>query len=159
MDGTLIDSTPGVLKAWDTFGAEYKLSNPAAVAHATLGRRLYDTLKEYCGIVAEDLIQAEIDRFENEVILGGPTPLPGAIDLVAKLMSNPSSNSRWTIVTSASDKYAPRALERSGIPVPLAGIITSNDVSEGKPHPAPYLAGAVLCAVDPKRCMCGFYRE
>lgn len=152
MDGTLIDSTPGVLKAWDTFGAGYKLSNSAAVAHATHGRRLYDTLKEYCGIT-EDLIQAEIDRFENEVILGGVTPLPGAIDLVSKLMSNPSSNSKWTIVTSASDKYAPRALERSGIPIPLTGIITANDVSEGKPHPTPYLAGAVRCGVDPKNCL------
>jgi len=57
LSSTLIDSTPGVLKAWDTFGADYKLPNPAAVAHATHGRRLYDTLKEYCGITAEDLIQ------------------------------------------------------------------------------------------------------
>jgi hypothetical protein len=79
------------------------------VANATHGRRLYDTLKEYCGITAEDLIQVsefpsmlpssfqvefneiatqvEIDRFENEVILGGLTPLPGAIDLVSKACS------------------------------------------------------------------------
>ena len=53
----------------------------------------------------------------------------------------------------ASNKYAPRALERAGVPLPAAGIVTANDVSQGKPHPAPYIAGALKCSVDPKDCM------
>jgi len=60
---------------------------------------------------------------------------------------------KWTIVTSASNKYAPRALEQAGIPVPPAGIVTANDVSRGKPHPDPYLAGAALCSSDPLKCL------
>ncbi len=47
---TLIDSTPGVLKAWATFAKDYNL-DADTVAHATHGRRLYDTLKEYCNIM------------------------------------------------------------------------------------------------------------
>ncbi|KAG5654288.1 hypothetical protein H0H81_005137 [Sphagnurus paluster] len=50
MDGTLIDSTPGVLKAWDIFARDYSLGDSTKVAHETHGRRLYDTLKEYCKI-------------------------------------------------------------------------------------------------------------
>lgn len=50
---TLIDSTPGVLQAWKTFARDYNLGDSEAVAHATHGRRLYDTLKEYCGITDE----------------------------------------------------------------------------------------------------------
>ncbi|PPQ67390.1 hypothetical protein CVT25_005969 [Psilocybe cyanescens] len=153
MDGTLIDSTPGVLKAWKTFSDDYNLGDSASVAHATHGRRLYDTLKEYCGITDEKYLLQEIDRFEDEVIEGGPMALPGAVDLLLKLNSNLSTSSRWTIVTSASNKYAPRALERSGVPLPSLGLITSNDVSEGKPHPAPYLAGALRCSIDPKNCL------
>ncbi|KAJ3488497.1 hypothetical protein NLJ89_g11609 [Agrocybe chaxingu] len=84
MDGTLIDSTPGVLKAWETFTIDYNLSDSIAIAHATHGRRLYDTLKEFCGITDEDRLLEEVDRFEDEVIKGGPTALPGAIDLLAK---------------------------------------------------------------------------
>lgn len=53
----------------------------------------------------------------------------------------------------ASNRYAPQALRRSGVPAPALGIITSNDVSQGKPHPAPYVAGALRCGVDPKKCM------
>ena len=53
---TLIDSTPGVLKAWDTFCKDYSLDTKT-VAHATHGRRLYDTLKEFCRIDDEDKLQ------------------------------------------------------------------------------------------------------
>lgn len=47
---TLIDSTPGVLKAWKTFSKDYNLGDSLAVANETHGRRLYDTLKEFCHI-------------------------------------------------------------------------------------------------------------
>lgn len=50
---TLIDSTPGVHKAWQTFAEDYNF-DAAAVAHASHGRRLYDTLKEFCKIDDED---------------------------------------------------------------------------------------------------------
>lgn len=55
-------------------------------------------------------------------------------------------------VTKASNKYAPRALEKAGIPIPEVGLITANDVIEGKPHPAPYLAGAERCGAKPSNC-------
>jgi len=38
--------------------------------------------------------------------------------------------------------------------MPLAGYVTSNDVSRGKPHPDPYVAGATKCSVDPVNCAC-----
>jgi beta-phosphoglucomutase-like phosphatase (HAD superfamily) len=78
-----------------------------------------------------------------------------------------SHSAKWAIVTSgelnlfhkaiiftivASNHYAPRALHRAGVPIPVLGITASNDVSQGKPHPAPYLAGALRCGVDPKKC-------
>lgn len=93
------------------------------------------------------------------------------VEALMQLASHPSSKNKWTIVTSgkirftctflltvtitlhvASNKYAPRALERAGVPLPSVGIITANDVSQGKPHPAPYLAGALKCSVEPKNC-------
>lgn len=47
---TLIDSTPGVYKAWKTFAADYALGDYREITHATHGRRLYDTLRELCKI-------------------------------------------------------------------------------------------------------------
>lgn len=57
---TLIDSTPGVLKAWQTFASDYALGDSAAIAHATHGRRLYDTFKEYCKIDDEEKLLVSI---------------------------------------------------------------------------------------------------
>ncbi|KAF8349840.1 HAD-like domain-containing protein [Amanita rubescens] len=151
MDRTLIDSTPGVLNAWAKFSADYNLGDHLAIAHQTHGRRLYDTLKEYCGIIDEEKLHLEIDRFEELVIEGGPVVLPGAAALISQLET--VAPSRWTIVTSASNKYAPRAIKRAELPTPGVGIITSNDVREGKPHPAPYLAGAEKCKFEPTRCL------
>ncbi|KAJ7640126.1 HAD-like domain-containing protein [Mycena rosella] len=157
MDGTLIDSTPGLEKAWATFCSDYDLGDPVAVVHETHGRRLYDTLKEYCQISDEIKLQAEMDRFEEEVINGGPLVLPGVSALLAQLSSESALG--WTIVTSdqccvlATRNYAPRALQRCSISLPRARIVTSNDVSHGKPHPAPYLAGAEKCNVDPTKCL------
>jgi hypothetical protein len=50
---TLVDSTPGVYKAWKTFSLHYSLGDYQEITHATHGRRLYDTLKELCKIQDE----------------------------------------------------------------------------------------------------------
>jgi len=107
---TLIDSTPGVYKAWETFATDYALGDYREITHATHGRRLCDTLRELCKINDEAKLlvgrnrplwgittsnrahiyeKSEIDRFEDEVIEGSPTALPGAIKLVSgvKLIS------------------------------------------------------------------------
>ena len=49
---TLIDSTPGVLYAWDEFRKQYT-HLPGNIAHLTHGRRLTDTLREHCKITDE----------------------------------------------------------------------------------------------------------
>ncbi|KAG6869062.1 hypothetical protein C0993_004735, partial [Termitomyces sp. T159_Od127] len=147
---TLIDSTPGVLSAWETFANDYSLGDSAKIVHEAHGRRLYDTLKEYCRVDDEAKLLAEIDRFEDEVIAGGPTALPGAISLLKQL--DQADKHGWNIVTSASSKYASQALKAAGMSVP-AGLVTSSDVTAGKPHPAPYLAGAAKCGVDPRHCL------
>jgi len=155
---TLIDSTDGVHQAWKTFVNDYNLQvDPIALAHATLGRRLYDSLREYCGITDESHLLKEIDRFQDQVIEAGLIPLPGALDLASELSSHPSTKTKWAVVTSASNSspnlYATRALQRAGIFIPAVGIVASNDVSQGKPYPDPFLAGALRCGVDPKKCL------
>src|SRR6478752_1678110 len=40
----------------------------------------------------------------------------------------------------------------AGIPVP-ARLVTADDVEQGKPNPAPYLAGAALLGLPPDDCV------
>ncbi|EKM60739.1 uncharacterized protein PHACADRAFT_246844, partial [Phanerochaete carnosa HHB-10118-sp] len=153
LDGTLIDSTPGVLKAWHAFATDYGF-DAADVARRAHGRRLCDTLKEYCHIHDEEKLQAEIVRFEELVIRGSPLVLPGALNLLHRIGAGPpEAASGWTIVTSATNVYAARAFERCALPLPPLGLVTSNDVVNGTPLPDPYLASARRLGVDPANCL------
>jgi len=153
MDGTLIDSTPGVLVAWDSFGREYGFDG-AAAAHDGHGRRLAESLVERCNLETPERVAAAILRFEEAVIEGGPIALPGAQALLSQIIAGSSPSAYgWTIVTSATNVYTPKALARTNIPVPAAGYVTADDVERGKPEPDPYLEGAARVGVDPKNCL------
>ncbi|KAI0700442.1 HAD-like domain-containing protein [Cytidiella melzeri] len=153
LDGTLVDTTPGVLKAWQTFAKEYAF-NGADAALKSHGRRLYDTLQDYCRPKNEAQLEAAVHCFESIVLAGGPAVLPGASALLQRIgAGSPETASGWTIVTSSTNVYAPQVLNVCGLPVPPLGLVTSSDVANGKPHPAPYLAGARRLGVDPKNCI------
>jgi sugar-phosphatase len=58
----------------------------------------------------------------------------------------------WTIVTSATERLARSRLAFAGVPVP-ARIITADQVTNGKPHPEPYLRGAKILGLAPADCI------
>ena len=81
-----------------------------------------------------------------------PTPrtltvLPGAAELLRSLPPE-----RWTIVTSATRRLLLGRLAAAGLPVPPR-LIAADDVSNGKPAPDPYLAGAKLLGFPPADCI------
>ncbi|KAG1716784.1 hypothetical protein ID866_382 [Astraeus odoratus] len=146
LDGTLIDSTQGVFNAWEGFGKIHPFVDGLGwmeVAHKTHGRRLVETLKQYCNI-PDNKLPAAITEFEDIVINygGGPQVLPGARELLEEFKQ--IAPDRWTIVTSASGGYASAAIAKRDLPIPSKGLITADDIGpgQGKPNPAPYLAGA-----------------
>lgn len=60
------------MRAWETFGKQYGF-DPAEAAHASHGRRLADTLVEWCKIPKDDLFRLEviylISAFTTEFLL------------------------------------------------------------------------------------------
>jgi sugar-phosphatase len=72
--------------------------------------------------------------------------------LLASLPPDRGGGSRWTVVTSATERLARERLAASGIAVPVR-IITAESVTQGKPNPAPFLAGAALLGFRPEQCV------
>ncbi|KZP00713.1 phosphatase [Calocera viscosa TUFC12733] len=156
MDGTLVDSTPGVVQAWKNFSIKYGF-DAEEVTNATHGARLVDSLRLYCHLTDEEEINSEVRRFEDEVLEAtrkgeGVAVLPGVLDLLHIITSVQHANPHWAIVTSATSGYAPAALQAAGVPMPDA-FVTADRVSKGKPHPEPYLAGAKACQLEPSDCI------
>jgi sugar-phosphatase len=58
----------------------------------------------------------------------------------------------WTIVTSATERLARSRLAFAGVPVP-EHIVTADMVTNGKPHPEPYLKGAKILGLAAQDCL------
>lgn len=145
MDGILISSLGSVERTW-TKWAGMRGIDPAYVISIIHGRRAIESaarLRPDLDSAAELKLLEDMEIGDNE----GLTVLAGVLDLLAKLPRD-----RWTVVTSATDRLARVRLAVGGIPVPER-MVTADSVSEGKPNPAPFLAGAALLGFKPEECV------
>jgi sugar-phosphatase len=145
LDGVLVDSREPVERQWALWARKHHL-DPAHVVRAAHGRPSLETIRDQAPQLdaeAEDKImeQAEISD------LVGIRPIAGAADLLARI---PPGN--WAIVTSCSRDLAATRLHAAGLPVPRT-MITSSDITHGKPDPEGYLKGAAALHFQPRECV------
>jgi mannitol-1-/sugar-/sorbitol-6-phosphatase len=142
LDGVLINSTPAVARVWRRWAIEHGF-NPEEVVARAHGRPSLTTVREYLPNSDHEAENREVERREI-ADLEGVIPLPGALDLLASLPDD-----RWTIVTSCTRPLAEVRIRAAGLPLPKK-LITSNDITHGKPHPEPYLKGASVLGFPPR---------
>jgi sugar-phosphatase len=145
LDGVLIDSTPAVTRVWRQWALEHGF-NPEEVVERVHGRPSLTTVREYLPNADHAAENREIERREMEDADGIIT-LPGARELLRKLPAN-----RWTIATSCTRSLAEVRLRAAGLPIP-EHIVTSTDVTQGKPHPEPFLKAAAKLGFSPSDCI------
>lgn len=144
MDGTLIDSTPAVLRAWTTWMEEFGLSRDQLGRHH--GRPSAEVVRALLPpdqhVTATSRINSlELDDVHDIVVL------PGAVDALADLR-----DARSAIATSCNGPLAQARIAAAGL-VPPSVLITVDDVARGKPAPDPFLEAARRLGVDPQRCL------
>ena len=145
MDGILISSLGSVERSWTKWSL-LRGVDPASVLRIAHGCRTVETIAQLCPGLdseAEARIEEQMEIEDTE----GLTMLPGVRELLRALPRD-----RWTVVTSATEPLARARLAAGGIPSPER-LITAECVAEGKPHPAPYLAGAALLGFRPEECV------
>ncbi len=145
LDGVLINSTPAVARVWRRWAIEHGFDPDEVVARAH-GRPSLTTVREFLPNADHLAENREVERREIED-LEGVVPLPGALDLLASLPED-----RWTIVTSCTRPLAEVRIHAAGLPLPKK-LITSNDITHGKPHPEPFLKGAAVLGFPPNDCI------
>jgi mannitol-1-/sugar-/sorbitol-6-phosphatase len=144
MDGTLIDSTPAVVRAWNTWTSEYGLppidlrthhgTPSASVVRAVMPEHLHEA-------AMQRITDLEIADLHDVVVL------PGAVEALASLAS-----AKNAIATSCTVPLAQARIAASQL-VPPSVVVTADDVVHGKPHPEPFLEAARRLGVDPRRCL------
>ena len=145
LDGVLVDSTRSVDRFWRLWAKDNGL-DPDMVVNVAHGRRTIETLRILVPHVNAEIEAVKLEKLEAHST-EGVTVMPGAAELVNSL-----PRGRWCVVTSGTRYLATRRLAAGNLPVPDI-LVTADDVKNGKPHPEPYLQGAVLLGIDPAKCL------
>ncbi len=145
MDGTLIDSTPAVIRSWTRLAEEQGVQADLGTGnhHGRPARELLSS------ILPADKVEPALARVTQLEIedTDGVVALPGALDLLASLPPH-----AWTIVTSCTQALADVRIDAAGLPRPDA-LVTFDDVVAGKPDPEPFETGAARLGVHPSDCV------
>ncbi|KAI8075157.1 HAD-like domain-containing protein [Gongronella butleri] len=145
LDGTLMDTTPLIIKHWHAFALEHGLDAEKILA-SSHGQRTIDTIAKW---VPEKATQEHVDYYERKLAMEpeGVTVLPG----VARLLESIPLG-KWSIYTAGTKFMAESRLKQCNIPIP-AGLVTADKVTNGKPHPEGYLKGAELINAPANKCI------
>ena len=144
MDGTLIDSTPAVLRSWKTWAIEHDVPPAELLQHHGIPSAGVVRL-----LLAEDRQASAIQRI-NELELADVDDivvLPGAVDALSALR-----DARNAIATSCTIPLAKARIKAADL-APPSVLVTADDVERGKPAPDPDLEAAARLGVDPSRCL------
>jgi sugar-phosphatase len=145
LDGVLADSTRAVDREWREWAAKKGVDGDAimAIAH---GVRTVEVIRRVAPHLDAEAEAIEIENHEAHH-QRGVVMMPGAVELVRSIPEG-----RWGVVTSGSRLLATNRLRHCGLPVPEV-LVTSDDVTNGKPHPEPYLKGAERMRLSPADCL------
>lgn len=145
LDGVLVDSTRSVERQWRLWAQEHG-QDPKEILEMAHGRRTIEVIRW----LAPHLdIEAEVRRVEKREAedTDGVDVMPGAAALIAAI-----PESRWAVVTSGTTHLATARLRHAKLPIPKV-LVSADEVTEGKPHPEPYLLGARLLGFPPGECL------
>jgi sugar-phosphatase len=147
-DGTLVDTTAAVESSWRALAVDLDVSFDtfAPLIHGIPADQALaialPTVPASTRASIADRLQAAQAAADQAVTL-----LPGAVELLRQLPDH-----GWAIVTSGNSRLAAASMTKAGVRRPPV-LITADDVTRGKPDPAPYLTAASRLGVEPRDCV------
>ncbi|HFF8547979.1 TPA: HAD-IA family hydrolase [Kluyvera cryocrescens] len=150
LDGTLVNSLEFVEASWSAWAVRRGYS-AQAVRHYLHGKPALSTLRHFMSDASEAAITQEFLALEEYEVshAQGMTAVAGAVAFLQQLNA---LNVPWGIVTSGSRKVASARIHHAGLPFPDV-LVTSEDITYGKPHPEPFLLGAKRLNVPVSQCV------
>jgi HAD superfamily hydrolase (TIGR01509 family) len=149
MDGTLVDTEPYWIESEFELIEEHGGTWSHEQAMNLVGNDLLDSgryIHEHSGIDLEpsDIVEGLLDRVMARVGTAVPWR-PGAAELLTDLRGR---GVRCALVTMSYRRFVAPIL--ASLPAgTFEVVITGDTVSQGKPHPEPYLKAAATLGVDP----------
>jgi HAD superfamily hydrolase (TIGR01509 family) len=155
MDGTLVDSEPVFSRVWDKLASSRQREYTLAMKKRVMGRP--DILAELALIIEEwqirerpeDLLQ-ELNDLYLQMLPDTIQPMPGLYEALALLHR---LRVRKAISTSSPRVWADVVVERMDIGRYMEFVVTSDDVTYGKPNPDAFLIPLERLGVRPEEAI------
>lgn len=143
LDGVLVESAPVVEASWSRWAGERGVDWSALrpVLHGRPGRELVSEFAPDLDVDAEVATITAYEMAEEDALRA----IPGARGCI-------DAAPRWAIATSGGRELALGRLRAVGHPVPDV-LVSADDITQGKPHPEPYLKAAAALGVAPEACL------
>lgn len=145
MDGTLVDSTAVVERAWTWWAQRHRVPLEELLRFSH-GRPSLSTFERFLPGADHTLELAEMLAYE-ETELGGIRAVPGA-----ELAVRVAQQGAWAVVTSAPRTLAVTRISAAGLPVPKV-LVPIDEIHKGKPDPEGFLLAAEKLGVHPRECL------
>ena len=148
LDGTLVDSTASVERSWrqlaDKIGRPFPEIEP--YIHGIPVAQVMAMLEPEMSAERVDELRVFMVESESADTVD-VVAQPGAHEVLAALPRD-----RVALVTSGGVTLSSARIAAAGLGRPDL-VVTADDVTIGKPDPAPYLMGAKLLGFPPERCL------
>ncbi|EPS37952.1 hypothetical protein H072_8418 [Dactylellina haptotyla CBS 200.50] len=137
MDGTIFDSTAAVVLHWTRIANELNIP-PSDILSTSHGRRSIDILKTHAPHLATEDYVRHVEGLIPKLYASDAKILPGSAELIANLTE---WNVPWAIVTSGTNILVNSWMSVMKLPLPEKGLVTADNVKNGKPDPECYNLG------------------
>jgi HAD superfamily hydrolase (TIGR01509 family) len=154
LDGTLTNNMPLHRQAWRLFGGKYGLEFTDEWFHQNCsGKTSRHIITQFFGEVTPEQQQAffaERFAFYQDIFRESGREIEG---LTPFLHEVGKTGIKLALATSGSPPTRKLQLEKLGLEDAFDVVIGSEDVTNTKPHPEPYLLGAKALRFSPQRCI------
>lgn len=155
MDGLMLDTEPVYRMAWKRAASDFGHEIDDRLYFRLIGRSNRDAERVLHVIFGEDFPMAEfrarwLEHWKGEVDRRGVSRKPG-LDQTLDLLE--SMGVPKAVATSTEGGDALFTLRRAGLEDRFDGIVTGDQVAEGKPAPDIFLAAAASLGVSPELCI------
>lgn len=142
VDGTIIVSQPAIAEFWREFGQDKPYFNSQEVIDVSHGWRTYDVIAKYAPDFADEKLVSELEGSIPDKFGSAAREIKGSPDLVREILKlqTPDNKQRVAVATSGTYEMATKWFKIMNLEKPEV-FITAESVSQGKPHPEPYLQG------------------
>ncbi len=152
MDGTLIDSMPAHLDAWERAAKDFSIPfdrNWIASMGGMPSAKITLEVNERYGLELDPLkvAKAKMEHFESTTDFGD------LIDDTCDIVKRYFGRKKMAVGTGSVRQNASRMLDEKGLTPYFDAIVTASDVTNHKPNPDTFLLAAKEIGVAPQHCV------